>query len=451
MGRKNRSNSLIALYFIVIVLAVTPFIDNRWKTEKVITWDVQEYYMYLPAVFIHHDPGFTFVSSLPPTEQQKYWLHETAKGKFVGRMSLGMALAYLPFFWLGHVSAFLSGAPQSGYSVPYQFWIAYTGFFYLLFGLVFLRKTLLIYFSDKVSAAVLVCITLGTNLYYYSIVEGAMAHATLFSLFAIYLYCVIGWYRTFHTRYVTGIALSLGLAILIRPVCALAVIIFLLYDVYDASSLTEKIHIFKKHFLQLLLIPLLLVLIAMPQLIYWKVYSGQFLYYSYMHERFFFDRPHILQGLFGLRKGWFIYTPIMLAAVFGIGLMSRYCKSLLYGTLLFLICNVYVVFSWWCWWYGGSFGARALIESYAFLSIPLGCFFTWASRKKYIRYSAIVFSLACIVLNIYQGFQYKYGVMPPDSMTAKAYGKIFGKMEVQKDIRQYTQEPDYDKAMKGEE
>lgn len=407
--------------------------------------------MYLPALFIYHDPGFAFVKDLPAAEKEKYWIHETPTDKFVGRMPVGMAVAYTPFFLLGHVSAFISGAPLTGFSTPYQFWIAYTGFFYLLFGLIFLRKVLLTYFSEKVTAAVLFCVTLGTNLYYYSIVEGAMSHATLFGLFSIYLYCIIRWHSSFRTKYIVGLALSLGMATVIRPTSALAGIIFLLYNLSSAVSLKEKAEIIKQNFQQLLLIPLIMLLLALPQLIYWKVYTGHFFYYSYINERFFFDHPHILQGLFGFRKGWFIYTPIMLTAVMGIALMKRYCKPLLTAILVFFAINIYVVFSWWCWWYGGSFGARALIESYAFLAMPMACFFTWASRRVYLLSCVIAFSVACIALNIYQVFQYKYGVMPPDSMTARAYVKIFGKMEVQKDIKSYTCEPDYAKAMKGEE
>jgi ABC-type transport system involved in multi-copper enzyme maturation permease subunit len=112
---------------------------------------------------------------------------------------------------------------------------------------------------------------------------------------------------------------------------------------------------------------------------------------------------------------------------------------------------MYVLFSWWCWWYGGSFGMRALIESYVFLSIPMACFFTWVSGKRSLAYMVSVFTILCIALNIYQSFQYKYSVMSYDSMTARAYARIWGKMEIPKDIDKYLDHPDYNKALNGHE
>ena len=61
----------------------------------------------------------------------------------------------------------------------------------------------------------------------------------------------------------------------------------------------------------------------------------------------------------------------MLFAVAGIFYLPRYIKGVTLGISVFLVLNVYIIFSWWSWWYGGSFGARPMIDSYGILAIPL--------------------------------------------------------------------------------
>ena len=60
---------------------------------------------------------------------------------------------------------------------------------------------------------------------------------------------------------------------------------------------------------------LMVVLVWVPQMIYWNEMTGHWLYFSYgSDERFFFGDPAIIKGLFSYRKGLFIYTPLLLFA-----------------------------------------------------------------------------------------------------------------------------------------
>ena len=60
--------------------------------------------------------------------------------------------------------------------------------FYLIFGLFFLRKTLLLFFSEFIASIVLVVLVVGTNLLYYSSSEPCMSHAYSFSLISIFIF-----------------------------------------------------------------------------------------------------------------------------------------------------------------------------------------------------------------------------------------------------------------------
>ena len=63
----------------------------------------------------------------------------------------------------------------------------------------------------------------------------------------------------------------------------------------------------------------MVVLVWVPQMIYWKEMTGRWLYFSYgSDERFFFGDPAIIKGLFSYRKGLFIYTPLLLFAFAGV-------------------------------------------------------------------------------------------------------------------------------------
>ncbi len=176
--------------------------------------------------------------------------------------------------------------------------------------------------------------------------------------------------------------------------------------------------------MHLIMIAFSAFVLFIPQFAYWKLVSGHFVFYSYTDEHFFFTRPHLVEGLVGFRKGWLIYTPVMIFAMLGL-IRTAKIKEWALGMRMFTLLNIYIVLSWWCWWYGGSFGARSFIDSYALLSVPLASYFTFAFSKRLVFSVTIVITLFFISLNIYQTMQYKHGVIHFDSMTNDSYQAIF--------------------------
>ena len=106
-----------------------------------------------------------------------------------------MALLYAPFFLTAHVLAQPLGYAPTGYSDIYQLFIEYSGLFYLLFGLLYLRKLLLLYYSENITALCIFVIFFGTNLLYYSTVDPAMSHSYTFSAFSVFLYYTVQYYK----------------------------------------------------------------------------------------------------------------------------------------------------------------------------------------------------------------------------------------------------------------
>src|SRR5690606_36996632 len=89
--------------------------------------------------------------------------------------------------------------------------------------------------------------------------------------------------------------------------------------------------------------------------------------------------------------------------------------------LLFFAIIIYVTFAWWCWWYGGSFGCRPMVDFLPLLCLPLAALFTDVFEMKLrikVLFSLLVVGM--IALNMFQSYQYSIYILHDSKMT-KAY------------------------------
>lgn len=446
--------SLLTIILIVVSLLVSIFNVRFWDKEgQVIKWDVLEYYGYLPSAFIYHDLSLKFTEDPPEDWGKRIWVLTAPNGNKVFKMTMGMSVMYAPFFAMGHGWAILTGLPADGYSNPYKFALLMSSVFYLFFGLFFLRKILLLYFSDGITALTLFAIVAGTNLWYYGSFEAPMSHAYSFSLFAVFLWLTICFYR--NPEYSTAIWMGLvfGLITLIRPSNGILVLVFVFYNISRFSDLWARASFLISRFDKILLISGFAIFVWIPQLLYWHMQTGDWFYFSYAENgAFYFTDPQVIKGLFSYRKGWFIYTPLMFLAVLAIPLTWKYARSFTLPLTIFVPLNIYIVFSWWCWWYGGCFGQRALIDSYVLMAIPLASMIRWLfMQATWKKISITALLTLSILLSMMHTAQYYYGAIHWDSMTRKAYWYSFGKIRPGPDFQKLLDTPDYDKALRGEE
>lgn len=449
---KNNSYSTLAIVLILAIVILFGFKVKKWEEDRIIIHDVISYYAYLPAAIIHHDLKFDFLDETSDTGTgQKIWTKEAPNGNRVLKMTMGNSVCWLPFFLIGHVYTTLSGNwLNNGYSLPYSFMIAVAAFFYLFVGLFFLRKLLLMFYSDLTVAVVLIGIVLGTNLFYYTAVEPGMGHVYSFALISLFLYLSLKWISQLTLVRGMIIGLVLGLIVLIRVTNILVVIVPAGYIWFDQHSVSEKLGFLRKNIAPILVACLFTFLVFFIQMIYWKSVTGTWLYYSYGEEQFYFTSPHILKGLFSYRKGWLLYTPIMLFSFVGLFYLKKYAKGLTLPIIIFVIINSYVMYSWWCWWYGGGFGSRPMIDSYAVMALPMGAFvesvFSKRSWKTIVFF--VVFSFL-LYLNQFQIKQYLSTLLHYDSMSKEVYWKIFLKNKWPENYDKLIKPPDYDAAVKG--
>ncbi|MFI5151153.1 MAG: hypothetical protein ACHQRM_15580 [Bacteroidia bacterium] len=427
----------------------------KWRDRGVIVSDSISYYAYLPATFMYHDLSLDFRDKPTCPSDVALWPEKAPNGKKVIKTSMGMAIFYAPLFFLARCYAFVSQEQMSGYSTHDHLLVGFTAILYVFLGLLVLRRILIRYFSERLTCSVILILSLGTNLFYYFTVDTMSAHAVGFFLINVFVYYTIRWHEAQKIKYAILLGLCLGFLTLVRPTNILAAFLFILFQVYNRDTLFAKFSLLKKNAGMLCLIPLLTILVFLPQLLYWKMQTGRYFFNSYVGEVFFFSKPHIIEGLVGFRKGWLIYTPLMMLFFAGIFFMRQQLRDWFIPCGIFFIIITWVMFSWWCWWYGGSFGARVYVDFYGLFALAIATFIqvVYAKGVTFWKKSLFVFCSVCILLNIMQSNQAKSNIIHYDSMTWAKYCTDFFWFGTELDHNaNLLQHPDYEKAKRcGEE
>lgn len=433
---KNRphlfpSISVLITGAIIIVMANFYPKWNKPGTEATLSWDVMGYYLYLPAAFIYEDLGQLqfkdkIIKKYAPTSSfYQAFLHEET-GKYVMKYPVGMAVLYAPFFGLGHTYALLNDYPPDGFSWPYQAAISWGSIFITFMGLWFFQKALSTYFDSIITGIVIVLTAVGTNYLNYAAIDGAMAHNWGFTLMAILLYTTIRWQKKPSYQKSLLIGLLIGLAALCRPTNLLSALIPLFWGVYDKETFQERLVLFQKYWQQLVVALIALVLVGCIQLVYWKYMTNDWIFYSYEEQGFSWFKPHVKNVLISYKKGWLIYTPIMILALIGFQSLHKKYAALFPFCLGFFLLNFYVVAAWDIWGYGGAFGQRALIESYTILGFPMAALLTFIQTRQWQKWLVVCFAAFCIWLNIFQTWQAHGHGFETEAMTKAYYWRIFG-------------------------
>lgn len=452
-------NKLSRYSFFVCALALTAgafCYYPKWQqpnTEATLSWDVAGYYLYLPAVFIYGDLkklsfGEAMLEKYQGAPELSAFQHPG--GNRVIKYSSGQALQYLPWFLCGHFGAKLLGYPADGFSLPYQFAISMGSLLVAMLGLWFLLQLLLRYFSDPAAAITLLLIALGTNYLEYTAFHGALTHNWLFTLYALLTYSTIRFYEKPSYLLAGVIGVLVGWAALTRPTDIIAAIIPLGWGIGSFADGMARLRFWRAHLRALLLAVGMTAAVGFIQLAYWKYVTGEWIVYSYQNEGFSWRHPHVLNGLFSYRAGWLVYSPVMTFAFLGFVLLARRHARLLPAIIAFCCLYMYITFAWDNWWYGGSLGQRAMVQSYPVWALGLAAFVEWAIRQKWLLFKAFCAALTGLMI-WYNGWlthqAHKGGLFKAGEMTGAYFWKILGKNEVEPNVFKLL---DTDEEVRGE-
>lgn len=401
---------------------------NRW--DSIIESDAKGYYAYLPAVFIYNDLNFGFFDSL---EAGKYYNENFfydyrigAHGKVINKYYSGTAVAQLPFFLIAHAYAKSQDADPDGYSKPYPILVNVAALCYLLLGLLLLNGIFKHYHISPVNSAIaLLCIFFGSNLFYYAVQEPGMSHVFSFAFVSLFVFSVLRFFRQPRAGYFLLTCFALGMVVLIRPVNGL-VVFTLPFLAGSRAPWLGAWQWVKDHKFVFASGALLAAGIVAIQLVYYKLATGHWLVYSYGEEGFNFADPHFFDILFSYRKGLFLYTPLYLVSLAGLWYIARTSRFAAMAGLGFLVLLIYVLSSWWMWYYGGSFSGRVFIEFMPFFAILLGVALQQMAprgRRWYIALLAVV-----VMLCQFQTYQYRSMKIHWSDMNKEMYWDVFLKL-----------------------
>lgn len=466
----NRMNPMIRTLFSyqklprlsLIVIMITslytlghfhPWTKNKDGNRGVIRWDVITYYSYLPATVIHGDVKLDFLDEGKIKNDNKFWPIDLDNGNRLIVTSMGLSFMYAPFFFIGHVLAPVFGQENDGFSNIYQFMLIVSGFFYAFMGLILLARFLRKHFDPAITAITVLAIGLGTNLYFYSTVEAAMPHSHNFFLVTVFMLLVIHWYRK--PNWYNGISTGLlfGLIVLVRPTNILLFLFLFLYGVTSWKSLAERVIFYVSRWYLVVIMIFAFLLPWIPQFLYWKVITGHYMFFTYAEKgaSFYFKHPHILESLFHFRKGWLLYTPVMVFALVGIPFLYKGARNWFIALIIYVPIMIYVQSSWWCWWFGGGFGLRSYISMYPLLAFPMAMLLKKLGSLRHRRYyfATISVMFLLVVFQVFQTRQFTTIAIHYSAATAKSYFENFLKTYPTGTSWKMLEVPDFNLARLG--
>jgi hypothetical protein len=439
----------LAIGIVLAVYLIHMFNVKYWNINRgIIFWDTISYYAYLPATFIYHDLSLKFIDEDPAFFNDKIWPQRAENNNYVIKTSMGLSILYSPFFFAAHLFAKCTDYEANGYSLPYHISLAFSSFFYIIFGFFFLYKILIKFFKQWTIFFTILSIGIATNLFAYTTGSPTMAHSFNFTLIILFTYLCILWYEHKNIKYSVFIGLTGGLILLIRPTNIVVVFIFLLYNISSFKTIKSRFIEWKENWYYILLIIFLAILVWVPQFIYWKTFTNHWLYFSYNdNEGFFWTEPMFLKGWFGFRKGLFIYTPVLLLSVAGFFFLKKGAKEFTFVVPLVFIVASYIILSWWTWWYGGGFGGRPFIDFYGLMAIPLAALLSSIPDfKRWLKLSVSILFLLSFFLGIFNYVKSYYGAIHYDAMTWKAYKHSFFQIRSDEEMESLLVHPDYEKS-----
>ncbi len=422
--------SLLACFVICGVLLQYRFANiSPQKPLKITEWDANGYYLYLPSILLYHD--YKKLEWLETIDQKYrvtggsghggdgYQVKTADNGNYVFMYQGGVAIMELPFYFVAHFIATHSSYPPDGFSPPYQYSLAFGIIFYSLLAALMIRRVLLIYFSDIVATITLLLVCLATNFIQYSAVDSGQSHAYIFLLYPIVLYATYKWHQRPSAVWAGVLGFVCGLATACRPTEAIVIFIPIFWDTHTREAAREKWAKVRSHRLHIVCAALFGLIGVLPQLLYWKAASGNFVFD--VGSKWKFLNPYF-RVLFGFEKGWFIYTPITLFFVAGMFFMKgrQFRKSVLWFCLL----NIYIVIAWDDWRYGGSYSTRALVQSYPVFALPLASMIEVVLKSKW-KVPFLVVAVYLTDVNLFQITQYGKTVLHYNDMNRKYYARIY--------------------------
>lgn len=379
------------IFLSILLFSLLTFFVHYGVVKKAVYGDGIYYYSIVRSVVIDRDINFG--------NEFKYFgntIIETNTGKIANKYSIGMAILWLPFFLLAHITSislnYLGfGIPTNGYTDIYQIFTGVGSIIYGWLGLIFCYKVLKTFYSQNISLISTLFIWLGTNLFFYNGIDVVNSHSGSFFLSALILYILVKKQNDYFKYFVLGILSSLLMMVRIQD---LILLIPILFWKINKKGIAKKI----------ILYLFTAIICYIPQLLVWKYLYGTFNNPYLQAGNFNFFKPEMVSVLFSKDNGLFYYSPILIFSIWGFLKLISLKKFWGLWSIIIFSLQIYIVASWFVWWGGASYGQRMFISLMPYFALGLAMFINNLGQQTrklfYIFSTMLVIINFCSILNL---------------------------------------------------
>jgi hypothetical protein len=371
--------------------------------------DGNGYYAYVRSVVIDGDLRFeneyrrgdpAFVASVIGPDGRVSANLIAGNGYVRNQWAVGPSILWTPFFLLGHGVAWSLNAvgwpvPADGYSPPYRWLCAVATAAYAFVGLALAWATAKQFVSPGIATAATMGIWFASPMPVYMYFLPFHVHAL--SAFAVALFLWY-WLRTRQGRTAGqwGLwGLSAGLVVevyYLNAVCLLVPALELTREMLQRRErgAGSRVRILGRG----VVFGLGVVTALLPHLIIKWIIHGSPLRTGY-EDHFFWASPRLWHVAFASEHGMFLWTPMLLLSVVGLGLLWRRDRWTSASLTLVFVVYYYVVASYENWHGQSAFGNRFFVSLTPVFVVGLAAMLAGASKLPFVGRRP---GLACTLL-----------------------------------------------------
>ncbi len=400
---KGLDRGILAL-LLVFMLTLPLFTPRIYATDEI------KYFSYLHSIFFDRDVNFyndyTYFYNTNPKKYADFKASVIDKPNEQGLPNnegpVGSAILWTPFYGVAHGVALLGQAvglksfKPDGFSTPYVWAVTLGSLIYGFLGVLFSYLFAANFVPRFWAAFGAIVIWLATPVIFYLSLTPPMSHANSFFLIALWLWL---WYRTREWcvdakgRFTPGVRRG-SMWLLLGVLGGLTTIVREQDGTVLIIAALESLYLYwKGGFRPKLLFGNVLFLVGfglalVPQFIVYLALNGRLGPGKVVGDKLQFLSPEVPGRMLGLLfanpdHGLFWWSPVLLPALVGLGLMLR-DRPLRFVTLLLLaafLAELYISAAFQTWTMRGSFGPRRLIGISPLFVLGLG-YLSWRLTER---------------------------------------------------------------------
>jgi len=431
----TRYEKILILLFLLSLPVVNPWVRGDGVGYYAFTRSILiEHRLDFRADWIHANTSFRMgrVDPQGNIDPDQF----TSTGHLDNHFAIGPAILWAPFLIVAHAAVLAADAlgahiAADGFSRPYLVTMAVAtaayGFGAIWISFRLARK----YVSERWAFIAALGIWFGSSLPVYMYFNPSWSHAHSAFMVAVFLWY---WIRTLGGRTTLQWLILGAIGGLMMDVYYMNAVLLLLPAAESLiayySAITENQTLPIGPILRgNTAFSLALMLVFLPTLVTKKIIYGGFFNFGY-DVAWYWASPAFFKSAFSSDHGFLVWTPVLMLAVIGVGLLARRYRNLAFGLGAVVLLYLYLIGCYQDWDGLASYGNRFFVSLTPIFVIGLASFFDWlasALQEQSAARAASVVTAVLVALNLGLIFQWGVHLIPargPISWRAAAYNEV---------------------------